>query len=79
MISGSQKHTKIPFQLSCLSGRVPVDPRLTQCLEEGRNYVEAFSGAPAQTSLAEIVSKIIIQLEGGTSGPEIPSQDVRTQ
>jgi len=73
---------KISLQYFHLSGRVPVDPRLTQCLEEGRNYVEAFSGAPAQTSLADIVSKVVMQLEGSegsASGPENPSQDVRTQ
>ena len=46
-----------------LSGRIPLDSRLTQCLE-GNSYVGSFTGAPAQTALAGIVVKIIEELEG---------------
>ena len=44
-------------------GRIPLDPRLTQCLEEGRNYVEAFSGASAQKAMASIVQKILTETD----------------
>ena len=46
------------------SGRIPLDPRLSQCLEEGNSYVGSFTGTPAQTALAGIVVKIIAELEG---------------
>lgn len=48
-------------------GRIPLDPRLTQCLEEGKSYVDAYIGAPAQTAMADIVKKLLNQTESKDS------------
>lgn len=47
-------------------GRIPLDPRLATCLEGGESYVDAHVGAPAQTAMAEIVQKILLQTESGS-------------
>lgn len=44
-------------------GRIPLDPRLSQCLEEGKSYVDNYIGTPAQTAIAEIVQKIVLTVE----------------
>ena len=54
----------IIISLLYLSGRIPIDPRLSQCSEEGNSYVGSFTGAPAQTVLTAIVVKIIEELKG---------------
>ena len=41
------------------SGRVPLDPRLTQCVEEGKNFIEAYQDTPAQKAMTDIVSKLL--------------------
>jgi hypothetical protein len=35
-------------------------------LEEGKSYVDAFIGAPAQTAMMEITQKIMQDAENGT-------------
>lgn len=49
---------KVPFL-----GRVPLDPSLTRCLEEGRNFVEAFPGSQTHTALASITQTLIQRCE----------------
>lgn len=39
-------------------GRLPIDPRLAKCCDEGTNFVEEFSDSPTVTSLKEIVRKV---------------------
>ena len=46
-----------------LLGRVPLDPSLTRCLEEGRNFVEAFPGSQTHTALASITQTLIQRCE----------------
>lgn len=56
-------HTTLLFT----SGRIPLDPRLTQCLEEGKSYVDAYIGAPAQVAMADIVKKLLNKTESTDS------------
>ncbi len=48
-------------------GRIPLDPRLASCLEEGKSYVDTYMGAPAQTAMADIVQKILLKTENETA------------
>lgn len=45
------------------TGRIPLDPKMTQCLEEGKSYVDAYIGAPAQVAMADIVHKLLSKTE----------------
>lgn len=49
---------KIPFL-----GRIPLDPRLTQCLEEGKSFVDTYRGTPTETAVASIVQNLLSQTE----------------
>lgn len=39
-------------------GRLPLDPRLAKCCDEGKNYLEEFSDSPTVVALSEIVGKV---------------------
>lgn len=54
-------HTDI-FGLS-FTGCVPLDPQLSQCLENGQSFVEAFSSSPS----AQILNKIAETLHQRTA------------
>ncbi len=44
---------------SCVcTGRIPLDPRLAECLEEGRSFVDAFTGSAAQKAMEDIVQRL---------------------
>jgi len=40
-------------------GRVPIDPRLVQCTEEGKNFIQKFSESPIAKLFGEIADNII--------------------
>ena len=42
----------------CLLGRLPLDARLTQCLEEGQSFVDKYPGSAAQQEMTKIVAKL---------------------
>ncbi|XP_064394317.1 cytosolic Fe-S cluster assembly factor NUBP2 homolog isoform X2 [Halichondria panicea] len=42
-------------------GRVPLDPRLTQCVEEGKSFAEVYHDTPAQKAMTDIVDKLLVQ------------------
>jgi Mrp family chromosome partitioning ATPase len=44
---------KIPFL-----GSVPLDPALTQCLEEGKSFVQSCKGSPSHGAVVAIATKI---------------------
>ncbi|KAL5475389.1 hypothetical protein EMCRGX_G025198 [Ephydatia muelleri] len=44
---------KVPFL-----GRLPLDARLTQCLEEGQSFVDLYPGSPVQQEMVKIVAKL---------------------
>ena len=50
-------------------GRIPLDPRLTQSLEEGKSFVEAFAGTPAQKAMEDVLQKL---LQGSSSSSDSP-------
>lgn len=39
-------------------GKIPLDPRLTRCCDEGKNFVVEYEDTPAVTALKEIVANI---------------------
>lgn len=43
-------------------GRIPIDTRLTQCMEIGENCTEKYPDSPASVALLEIVERIKIQI-----------------
>ncbi|KAK7068397.1 Nucleotide-binding protein 2 [Halocaridina rubra] len=40
-------------------GRIPIDPRLTQCTELGQNYLELFANSPVSAVYKEVVCKLL--------------------
>ena len=40
-----------------------MDPRLTQCLEEGKSFVETYHGTPTEKAVASIVQNLLSQAE----------------
>ena len=46
------------FQLILVIGRLPLDPRLSECLEQGQSFVEKYPGSAAQQEMAKIVTKL---------------------
>lgn len=48
------------------AGQIPLDPRLATCLEEGRSFIDVYTGTPAQTAMAQIVQKILLRTESET-------------
>lgn len=52
---------------SCLfspTGRIPLDPRLTQSVEEGKSFVHTYRGTPTETAVAGIVQKLLSETDG---------------
>ena len=45
-------------------GRIPLDPRLTQSVEEGKSFVDTYRGTPTETALADIVQKLLSETDG---------------
>ena len=41
-------------------GRVPLDPRLAQCLEEGRSFGSSYPGTPTQAAMENIVQRLLL-------------------
>lgn len=39
-------------------GKLPLDPRITRCCDEGKNFLEEFETSPSVSSIKEIVTKI---------------------
>lgn len=44
---------------SVFAGSVPLDPKLTRSLEEGRDFIQEFPQSPAFPVLAAIAQKIL--------------------
>ena len=57
------------------SGRVPLDPRLTQCTEDGKSFVEAFHNAPAQKAMTDIVQKLLVSCSDSSSSSSSSKND----
>ena len=45
-------------------GRIPLDPRLTQSVEEGKSFVDTYHGTPTETAVADIVQKLLSETDG---------------
>jgi len=41
-----------------LLGRIPIDPQIVQCGDEGIPYIHRFSGSPAAQAFAAVVDQI---------------------
>ena len=41
---------------------MPLDPRMTQCLEDGKSFVDAFSDTPTNKAMSDIVHTLLVQL-----------------
>ncbi|KAL0270956.1 UNVERIFIED_CONTAM: hypothetical protein PYX00_008217 [Menopon gallinae] len=44
-------------------GRLPLDPRLARCCDEGKNFITEFKDSPAHKSLEDIVKRIVSLLD----------------
>lgn len=44
-------------------GRIPIDPTLSRCTEEGLNYIDKFASSPVSQIYHSIVSKLTTQTE----------------
>ena len=44
-------------------GRIPLDPRLTQSLEEGKSFVDTYHGTPTETAVASIVQNLLSETD----------------
>lgn len=62
LVSTYRKQVSFEF-CYCFQGRIPLDPRLTACLEEGKSYVDTYMGAPAQKAMADIVQKVLSETD----------------
>jgi nitrogenase subunit NifH len=51
---------KIPFL-----GKIPIDPTLTQCCEEGKNYLDMFPDSPSLETLKNFANKLVEQDRAG--------------
>ena len=58
------------------AGRIPLDPRLTQCLEDGKSFVDTYPGTPTEAAVAGIVRNLLSETantnhenEGSTRTP----------
>lgn len=58
-----------PTELMCSEmdvkflGKLPLDPRITRCCDEGKNFLEEWEGSPAVTAVKGIVEKIKVHFE----------------
>lgn len=62
MASQASSHhlTPLPGPLpSVFAGSVPLDPKLTRSLEEGRDFIQEFPQSPAFHALSAIVQKVL--------------------
>ncbi|MPC34050.1 Cytosolic Fe-S cluster assembly factor NUBP2 [Portunus trituberculatus] len=44
-------------------GRIPIDPTLSRCTEEGLNYIDKFSNSPISQMYHSIITKLIRQTD----------------
>lgn len=51
-------------------GRIPLDPRLTQCIENGENFSSQYKDSETSHCVEEIVRKVLGTIEGGGEGGE---------
>lgn len=59
-------------------GRVPLDPRLAQSLEEGRSLRDVCPGTPTQTAVDSIVQKLLLPTSSSKDGPAQSSGDTES-
>lgn len=45
------------------AGRIPLDPRLTQSVEEGKSFVDTYRGTPTETAVAGIVQRLLSETD----------------
>jgi len=41
------------------TGQVPLDPRITQCTESGKSFVDNYKGTPTQQAMTNITKQLI--------------------
>ena len=41
------------------AGQVPLDPRLTVCLESGKNYTDSYKGTATNEAMKKIMKQLI--------------------
>jgi MinD superfamily P-loop ATPase len=54
--------SQIPFL-----GRIPLDPSLAQCTEEGQSLAKVFPASPSNQAVRKVVDNLLAQLENRTS------------
>lgn len=50
------------FVLRCL-GRIPLDPKLAQCTEEGQSLAKVFPTSATNQAVRTVVDNLVVQLE----------------
>jgi MinD-like ATPase involved in chromosome partitioning or flagellar assembly len=51
----------------CCIGRIPLDPSLAQCTEEGQSLAKVFPASPSNQAVRKVVDNLLAQLENRTS------------
>ena len=67
--------------IACLffpAGRIPLDPRLTQSLEEGKSFVDTYHGTPTETAVAGIVQNLLSETDSRNKESDVSTRIVRT-
>lgn len=54
-VNFSLDNTNICYIIGC----IPLDPRLTSCLEEGKNFLELYQDSPTLKALDVVVQRLI--------------------
>jgi len=40
-------------------GQVPLDPRITQCSESGKSFIDSYKGTPTQEAMTSITKQLL--------------------
>ena len=67
------QETGVPFL-----GRVPLDPRLAQSLEEGRSLRDVCPGTPTQIAVDSIIQTLLLPTNSSKDGAARLSDDVES-
>ena len=49
-------------------GRIPLDPRLAQSLEDGQSFVDTYRGSPTETAVSSVVQKLLSETVDSNRG-----------
>ena len=42
-----------------LPGHIPLDPKLTQCLDEGKNFLDHYEESPTLSAIEKVINTLV--------------------